>query len=70
MASKLNYKLLSGHEMPLIGCTFTINFFLILAKIDFIYSILVGTFQIHGRKLIRDVLDFALAAGYRSIGKY
>lgn len=23
MASKLKYKLLSGHEMPLIGCTYT-----------------------------------------------
>ncbi|KAJ3662327.1 hypothetical protein Zmor_006681 [Zophobas morio] len=26
-----------------------------------------GTFQIHGRSLIREVLDYALAAGYRQI---
>ncbi|XP_076264434.1 glyoxal reductase-like [Rhynchophorus ferrugineus] len=46
LAKDMNYQLLSGDLMPLVG---------------------FGTYQIQGYELIRDVLDKALAAGYRLI---
>lgn len=60
------FKLPSGHDMPLIGCKLSkINMHLL--QTPFLFAA-VGTFQIRGRDLIRSVLDYALEAGYRSIG--
>jgi diketogulonate reductase-like aldo/keto reductase len=39
----------------------------VYSKIKFLNTFLVGTFQIRGRALIRNVLDHAFAAGYRQI---
>lgn len=74
--SSMSVKLLSGNNMPLIGCTISkANFGLILFNVtslilftSFIYF-LVGTFQIRGRQLIYDVINNALNAGFRSFGK-
>lgn len=75
--SSMSVKLLSGNNMPLIGCTISkANIGLILFNVtslilftSFIFF-LVGTFQIRGRQLIYDVLNNALNAGFRSFGKY
>ncbi|RZC40089.1 prostaglandin F synthase-like [Asbolus verrucosus] len=39
----------------------------ILKKSFKVWTVKIGTFQIRGRSLIRDVLNYALAAGYRQI---
>lgn len=71
-----SFLLNSGHNIPLIGCELSLTsvnrvlcwFSLIFLSMFTFGS--VGTFQIRTAELIYAVLDHALAAGYRHIGKH
>lgn len=60
----------SGFKIPLIGCKIN-QLNVRIEKLRFFFVVfLVGTFQITGSDLIKQVLDLALTAGYRHFGKF